>query len=60
MVKLYIADVGEEDHFFVMMVELSGFDVRLTQHIAGSVVMFVPAIAAILWLLLLIDLIVSH
>ena len=60
MVELYIANVVEEDHFLVSMVELSCFDVRLNQHITGSVVMFGPGITAILRLLLSIDLIVSH
>ena len=60
MVELYIANVVEGDQFLVLMVELSRSDVRSTQHITGSVVMFAPAIAAILRLLLPIDLIVSH
>ena len=48
MIEQYIAEVAEEDQFLVPRVELSGSDVRLTQHIARSVVLFTPTIAAIL------------
>ena len=60
MVEQYIADVAEEDHFLVLRVELSGSDVRLTQHIDGSIVLFAPTIAAILQFILPIDLIFFH